>query len=91
MFSVGRVPAPGRERTRARSVPYIGAVVWVERPSQKGIVIGKGGRVLKAVGEEARANMESLFGARVHLEIWVKARAGWPNDEKVLRGLGYDG
>ena len=54
-------------------------------------MIGKGGRVLKAAGAEARANMEALFGSRVHLDIWVKARAGWPNDEKVLRSLGYDG
>ena len=69
----------------------IGAVVWVERASQKGIVIGKGGRVLKAVGTEARANMETLFGRRVHLDIWVKARAGWPNDEKILKSLGYEG
>jgi len=76
-----------RDRRRLR----IGAVVWVERASQKGIVIGKGGRVLKAVGAEARANMEALFGSRVHLEIWVKARAGWPSDEKFLRTLGYDG
>ena len=76
---------------REKRILHVGAVVWVERSSQKGIVIGKGGRVLKAVGAEARANMESLFGSRVHLEIWVKARAGWSNDERVLRSLGYDG
>ena len=76
---------------REKRVLHVRAVVWVERSSQKGIVIGKGGRVLKAVGAEARANMESLFGSRVHLEIWVKARAGWSNDERVLRSLGYDG
>ena len=76
---------------REKRVVQVRAVVWVERSSQKGIVIGKGGRVLKAVGTEARANMESLFGSRVHLEIWVKARAGWSNDERVLRSLGYDG
>lgn len=74
-----------------KSVLRVGAVVWVERTSQKGIVIGKGGRVLKAVGAEARANMETLFGRRVHLDIWVKARAGWPNDERVLESLGYGG
>ena len=79
------------EFRRERRLLRIGAVVWVERASQKGIVIGKGGRVLKAVGAEARANMESLFGRRVHLEIWAKARGGWPNDEKVLKSLGYDG
>ena len=76
---------------REKRILHISAVVWVERQSQKGIVIGKGGRVLKAAGAEARANMESLFGSRVHLEIWVKARAGWSNDEGVLRSLGYDG
>ena len=79
------------EFRREKRILRIGAVVWVERASQKGIVIGKGGRVLKAAGAEARANMEALFGSRVHLDIWVKARAGWPNDEKVLRSLGYDG
>ena len=72
-----------------KRIVRIGAVVWVERPSQKGIVIGKGGRVLKAAGAEARANMESLFGRRVHLDIWVKARPGWSNDERILKGLGY--
>ena len=76
---------------REKRILHISAVVWVERQSQKGIVIGKGGRVLKAAGAEARANMETLFGSRVHLEIWVKARAGWSNDEGVLRSLGYDG
>ena len=80
------------ERFRRRKrLLHVCAVVRVERPSQKGIVIGKGGRVLKAVGAEARANMESLFGSRVHLEIHVKTRAGWSNDEKALRSLGHDG
>ena len=80
------------ERFRRRKrLLHVCAVVRVERPSQKGIVIGKGGRVLKAVGAEARANMESLFGSRVHLEIHVKTRAGWSNDEQALRSLGHDG
>ena len=80
------------ERFRSeKGIVHIGAVVWVERASQKGIVIGKGGRVLKAVGTEARANMETLFGRRVHLELWVKARAGWASDEKALERLGYGG
>lgn len=76
---------------REKRILHVCAVVRVERPSQKGIVIGKGGRVLKAVGAEARANMESLFGSRVHLEIRVKAQAGWRDDERVLRSLGHDG
>lgn len=76
---------------REKRILHVRTVVRVERPSQKGIVIGKGGRVLKAVGAEARANMESLFGSRVHLEIRVKVRAGRLDDERVLRSLGHDG
>lgn len=76
---------------REKRILHVSAVVRVERPSQKGIVIGKGGRVLKAVGAEARTNMESLFGSRVHLEIRVKVRAGRLDDERVLRSLGHDG
>ncbi len=67
----------------------IGAVIWVERSSQKGIVIGRQGRVLKAVGSEARKDMESLFDRKVFLELWVKVKEGWSNDEQALQRLGY--
>lgn len=67
----------------------IGAVVWVERASQKGIVIGRQGRVLKAVGTEARKDMEDLFARKVFLELWVKVKEGWSNDEQALQRLGY--
>ena len=67
----------------------IGAVVWVERSSQKGIVIGRQGRVLKAVGSEARQDMEVLFQRKVFLELWVKVKEGWSNDERALQRLGY--
>ena len=67
----------------------IGAVIWVERSSQKGIVIGRQGRVLKAVGSEARKDMEALFARKVFLELWVKVKEGWSNDEQALQRLGY--
>ena len=68
----------------------VGAVVWVEKASQKGIVIGKGGERLKEVGRRARLSMETLFGRRVFLEIWVRVKEGWADDERALRGLGYE-
>lgn len=68
----------------------INAIIWVERKGQKKIVIGKGGSVLKDVGKQARIDMENLFGGKVYLELWVKVREGWSDDERVLRSLGYD-
>ena len=67
----------------------INAIIWVERASQKGIVIGRQGRVLKAVGGEARRDMEELLGRQVFLELWVKIKDGWSNDERALQRLGY--
>ncbi len=67
----------------------IGAVIWVERSAQKAIVIGKGGERLKLVGQQARIDMERLFGSRVFLRLWVKVREGWSDDERALLSLGY--
>lgn len=67
----------------------IGAVIWVETPGQKGMVIGRGGQTLKAVGSRAREAMQGLFGRRVHLELWVRVRAEWSDDERSLHALGY--
>lgn len=67
----------------------IGAVIWVERASQKGIVIGKGGQVLKEVGTRARKSMMGLFDQRVHLELWVRVKEGWADNDKALHSLGY--
>jgi len=69
---------------------HICARIWVERAGQKAIVIGKGGDVLKKVGQDARKDMNSLFDSRVHLELWVKVKEGWSDDERALRSLGYD-
>ncbi len=67
----------------------IGAVIWVERDSQKAIVIGKGGERLRKIGSKAREQMERLFGRKIFLQTWVRVRQGWSNDEAALRALGY--
>ena len=66
------------------------AIVWVERASHKSIVIGKGGRVLKAAGQAARRDLVKLLDGRVHLELWVKVREHWADSERELRSLGFD-
>ncbi len=68
----------------------IGAVIWVERDSQKAIVIGKGGTRLREIGSKARLGMERLFDSKVFLETWVRVREGWSDDEAALKTLGYD-
>lgn len=67
----------------------IHAVIWVERASQKGIVIGDKGSTLREVGRQAREDMERLLDRKVFLETWVKVREGWSDDERALRSLGY--
>ena len=69
---------------------HIMAVVYVERDSQKGIVIGHGGQKLKRVGMESRRDIEKFFGKKVFLEIFVKVEHDWRNRENKLRALGYD-
>jgi GTP-binding protein Era len=66
------------------------AAVIVDKPGHKGIVIGKGGERLKRISTEARKAMEDLFEARVYLEVWVKVKSGWSDDERALKSLGYD-
>lgn len=68
----------------------IAAVIWVERESQKAIVIGRGGERLRDVGTAARQRMQRMFDRPVHLELWVKVRADWPDDQGALRQLGYE-
>lgn len=67
----------------------IHAAIWVERASQKGIVIGEKGATLREVGRQARQDLERLLGRPVFLETWVKVREGWSDDERALRSLGY--
>ncbi|MGB5720027.1 MAG: GTPase Era [Woeseiaceae bacterium] len=68
----------------------INAIIWVERDSQKGIVVGKNGAVLKKVGRAARLEIAEQLGRPVHLELWVKVKANWADNEKDLLSLGYD-
>jgi GTP-binding protein Era len=75
---------------REDGVIEIDATILVERESQKAIVIGRGGGLLKQVGVEARGDLERLLGTRVFLTLWVKVRPGWRDDERVLRQLGLD-
>jgi GTP-binding protein Era len=66
------------------------AVIWVERTGQKAIVIGKGGELLKEIGRAARLDLKQHFGQPVHLELWVKVREGWSDDENALRKFGFE-
>ncbi|WP_281998602.1 GTPase Era [Priestia flexa] len=68
---------------------YVGATIIVERDSQKGIVIGKQGKMLKEVGRKARADIEALLGSRVFLELWVKVQKDWRNRSSHLRDYGF--
>jgi GTP-binding protein Era len=67
----------------------IAALIWVEKPGQKAIVIGKRGEMLKKVGQLAREEMETLFEKKVFLHVWVKVKSGWSDDEHLLTQLGY--
>ncbi|WP_202906229.1 GTPase Era [Ectothiorhodospira magna] len=69
---------------------HIGAVIWVERDSQKSIVIGKGGRMIKAVGTGARHELEDMLQHKVMLKLWVKLREGWQGDIDGIRRMGID-
>ena len=67
----------------------IEATIYVERDSQKGIVIGKGGKKLKEVGKRARSDIEMLLGSKVYLELWVKVQRDWRNKVNFIRQIGY--
>ncbi len=66
------------------------AAIVVDRDGHKAIVIGKGGESLKRIASEARQDMERLFDGKVYLEVWVKVKSGWTDDERLLKSLGYE-
>ncbi|SDK79972.1 GTPase Era [Lacicoccus qingdaonensis] len=68
---------------------HVQAVIYVERDSQKGMVIGKGGKMLKEIGKLARTDIENLLGNKVYLELWVKVQKDWRNKSNFIRSLGY--
>jgi GTP-binding protein Era len=70
-------------------ITFIDALILVERDGQKKIIIGAKGERIKKIGEQARADIESLLGCKVMLKTWVKIRSGWSDDERALRSLGY--
>lgn len=68
---------------------FIGALILVERSGQKKIIIGEKGSRIKQIGQEARLDMERAFGTKVMLNLWVKVKGGWSDDERALKSLGY--
>jgi GTP-binding protein era len=76
-------------KVNERGIYEINGLILVEREGQKKMVIGAKGQKIKTIGIEARADMERLFDAQVHLELWVKVKSGWADDERALRSLGY--
>ncbi len=76
--------------TREDGLMEVGATVFVERESQKGIVIGKKGSMLQKVGTAARQEMEKELGRKVFLDLWVKVKKGWTDQESLLKQMGYE-
>ena len=76
-------------KERANGTVYIGANIYVERESQKGILIGKKGEMLKKIGSLARPEIEEMLDAKVFLELWVKIRADWRNNQYSLNDFGF--
>lgn len=74
----------------SESLIEISALILVERSGQKNIVIGKGGEKIKTIGREARLDMERLLACKVMLNLWVKVKSGWSDDERALKSLGYN-
>ena len=76
--------------TRENGDLYVRAVIYVERDSQKGIVIGAGGQVLKEAGRLARLDIENLLGSKAYIDLWVKVKKDWRNRDGVLKSFGYE-
>lgn len=73
-----------------KNILHISALILVEREGQKRIIIGERGQRLKKIGQQARENIEALLDTKVMLNLWVKVKAGWSDDERALKTLGYD-
>ncbi|WP_128896045.1 GTPase Era [Longirhabdus pacifica] len=73
-----------------KGIVHLSAVILVERDSQKGIIIGKKGALLKKIGELARKDMEHLLGSKIFLQLWVKTKKDWRNQNRVLHDLGFN-
>jgi len=75
---------------RDNDLIYVRTVIFTEKESQKGIIVGKNGTMLKKVGAMAREDIEKLLGSRVYLDLWVKVKKDWRNRDSILRNLGYN-
>jgi GTP-binding protein Era len=78
------------ERREGKNMIDVMATVIVERDSQKGIIIGKQGSMLKEIGKRARVDIENLLGSKVYLELWVKVQKDWRNKMSQLRDYGFN-
>jgi GTP-binding protein Era len=76
-------------KERSEDLTYISANVFVERETQKAIILGQGGKMIKRIGRDARQEIERLLDTRVYLELWVKVKKRWRKDERELSRLGY--
>lgn len=76
-------------KERPNDMVYIQATIYVERDSQKGIIVGKGGKLLKEIGALARGDIQNLLGSKVFLDLWVKVKKDWRNRDGVLRNFGF--
>lgn len=76
-------------KERSESLTYISANIFVERDTQKAIILGRDGRMIKQIGRDARVQIEALLDTRVYLELWVKVKKKWRKDERELRRMGY--
>jgi GTP-binding protein Era len=76
-------------KERSETLSYINAIIYVERDSQKGIIVGKGGAKIKQIGSEARAELADMLGTEVYLDLHVKVLKNWREDEALMRRLGY--
>jgi GTP-binding protein Era len=77
-------------KEREQGATYISANVIVEKESQKGIIIGSRGRMIREIGSQARQAIERMIGGRIYLDLWVKVRKGWRQDARELRRLGFE-
>ncbi|HIP53744.1 MAG TPA: GTPase Era [Chromatiales bacterium] len=72
-----------------KGIYHISAIIWVERPGQKAILLGKKGTAMKETAQRAREEMEKFFGTKVNLKVWIKVKKSWSSDESALVRLGY--
>lgn len=77
-------------RRRSENLVYVNAVIYVERDSQKGILIGRNGAMLKQIGKLAREDIQTLLGSKIYLDLWVKVKKGWRKNVAMLKNFGYD-